>query len=75
MDTRELVRVLEKVPGKHLRILNLAWEVIGEDGKIDAEKVALHYREIVEAKDEAQAYSDETREAVRCLRNLARSSP
>lgn len=72
METRDLIRILKEVPETRLRILNLCHELIGEDGAVDAEKVAFYSSELLEATKEAEQYSKETREAVRCLRELAR---
>ena len=71
METKDLIRILKGVPETRLRIIDLAWKVT-DDGAIDPDKVALHYKEIKEATDEAQAYSEATKEAVECLRELAR---
>jgi len=75
MEPSDLVRILKGVPETQLRLIKLAWELTGEDGSIDANKVALHYKEIGEASDEAQGYAEGTKEAVQCLKSLARSSP
>ena len=72
METRDLVRILKEVPETHLRILELSHKLIGGNGDVDPEKVAFYYTELQEAKKEAEQYSEETREAVRCLRELAR---
>ena len=73
IETSDLIRILEAVPEKRLRILDLCHKLIGEDGEIDPTKVAFYSKELVEATEEAEQYSKETREAVRCLRDLARS--
>jgi hypothetical protein len=73
METRDLVRILEGVPEARLRILELCHKLIGENGKIDPEKVAFYSKELLEATEEAAQYSKETQEAARCLRELARS--
>jgi len=72
MESKDLIRILKKVPKTRLRIIDLAWKVVGEDGTIDPDKVALHYKELKEATDEAEAYSGATKEAVECLKELAR---
>jgi hypothetical protein len=74
MESKDLIRILKEVPETRLRIIDLAWKVVGEDGAIDPDKVALHYKELKEATDEAEAYSEATKEAVKCLEDLARSS-
>ncbi len=72
METRDLVRILKEVPETHLRVLDLCHKLVGKDGAVDAEKVAFYSTELLEAKKEVEQYSEETREAVRCLRELAR---
>jgi hypothetical protein len=72
METRDLIRILQGVPETRLRILGLCHKLIGENGDVDPEKVAFYSKELLEATKEAEQYSKETREAVRCLRELAR---
>jgi hypothetical protein len=73
MDTRDLIRTLKGVPEAHLRILELCHKVIGKTGDVNPEKVAFYSAELVEATKEAEQYSKDTHEAVRCLRGIARS--
>ena len=73
METSDLIRLLKEVPEAHLRLFGITRKVLGEDGQIDPEKVSFHYKEIKEAVDEAKAYSESTKEAVRCLRMLDQS--
>jgi hypothetical protein len=72
METRDLIRILKEVPETKLRILDLCRDLVGKDGNIDPEKVAFYNKELLEATQEAEQYSKETKEAVRCLRELAR---
>ena len=73
METRDLTRILKEVPEARLRILELCHKVIGGKGDVDPEKVAFYSKELEEATKEAEQYSKDTHEAVRCLRELARS--
>jgi len=73
MGTKEIIRILKEVPETHLRILDIAWKVTGEDGTVDPQKVAFYAEELEEATKEAERYSKETKEAVRCLRELLHS--
>ena len=73
METRDLIRILKGLPETRLRILDLCHKLIGKDGSVDTEKVAFYTTELLEATKEAEQYCRETREAVRCLRELARS--
>ena len=74
METQDLIRILKGVPETRLRLIDLTWKVVDDEGVIDPDKVALNYKEISEAVDEASAYSQETERAVLCLKDLARSS-
>ena len=73
MDTCELIRALKEVPECRLRLIRLAWEVFRDDGSLDRERLTFHGKELEEAIDEAEAYTQATKEAVRCLRELGRS--
>jgi len=73
MESKDLIRILKQVPEARLRILELCHKVIGKKGDVDPEKVAFYSSELLEATKEAEQYSKETQEAVRCLRELARS--
>jgi len=73
MKTEDLVRVLQEVPEMRLLLLELAWKVVREDGSIDVDKLALHYKELEEAIAEAQGYQEATKGAVRCLIEMTRS--
>ena len=73
MDTVNLVRILREVPQFNLRLPKLAWEVVGEDGTLDMEKVTFYAKEISGAIKEAEAYSDATKEVLNCLIQLGRS--
>ena len=73
MDTSNLVRILGEVPQFNLRLTELAWEVVGEDGTLDMEKVTFYAKEISGAIKEAEAYSDATKEVLNCLIQLGRS--
>ena len=73
MDTSELIRALRKVPEFRLRIIKLAWEVVGGDGNLDGERLAFRGKELKEAINEAAAYSQATKEAVQCLEKMGHS--
>jgi len=75
VDTQDLVRVLKEVPECRLRIIELAWEVVGNDGIPDADKLGFHHKELKEALDEAGAYEKATKGAVLCLINMDQSQP
>ena len=73
MKSSDLILVLKEVPEFHPRLLQLARELVREDGSIDCEKVAFYRKEIEEAVAEAQEYAQATRKAVLCLKEIARS--
>jgi len=72
MDTEKLIHVLEELPETRLRLIELCPRLLGEDGEIDPKKVAFCSQELEEATKEAEEYSRQTKEAVRCLSDLAR---
>ena len=73
MDTKKLVVALQSLPEVRLRLITLAWKVVQADGSLDADAIGLHMKELEEAIDEAQAYSDATQELVACMIELVRS--
>jgi hypothetical protein len=75
VETKDLLRILKGVPETRLRIFPFLSKVVGEDGAIDPEKVAFHYKELKEAIDEAEAYSTDTKRAVLCLKQMDHSPP
>lgn len=72
MTPDDIVRILQDLPARYPRLIALAWEVAGENGEIDSEKVLLHAQEVAEAVDEANVLkgaSHDLLEAVlRCIR-------
>ena len=68
-----IIEALKQVPEVRLQIIKLAWQVTGEDGSLDVTEMLLHSKELGEAISEAAAYSSATKEAVSCLREIARS--
>jgi hypothetical protein len=75
MDGIDLVPLLRGVPPFRLRLIELAWKVVGEDGSLNVEQLTFHAKEIVEAIEEAEAYSRDTREMVQWLTLMVRSQP
>lgn len=70
MDTHDLVRALGCVPQFRPAIIQLAWELVREDGTVDDKKVAFYGKELEEALKEAESYARATADAIRCLRTL-----
>jgi len=73
MDARDLIRVLKEVPEHRLRLIELAWEAVGDDGSLDPEKLGFRRKELEEAIAEAEAYAQATRGAVQCLKSMDHS--
>ena len=73
MKNSELIKVLKKLRPIRLRLIELAWEVVGDDGQPDPEKMSFHSQELAEAIKEAATYSQATKEAIVCLKEMARS--
>jgi hypothetical protein len=73
LSTELLVQALKSVPEVRLSIIDLAREAFKDVGEKDIEWLGFHAKELKEAVSETQAYVEATREAVRCLRNMARS--
>lgn len=64
MTNQDLIAVLEGVPGKELRILELARRLLKPGGEVDMEACSTSplLEEIREAVEEAEAYSKQTGE-------------
>lgn len=67
-----IVAALETVPEKHLKIIDLAWKYLKEDGTLDDDKIALNYKEISQAMDEANAYQRENAKTLALILELAK---
>ena len=73
MNSTELVRTLSEVPEARLHLIDLAWLMVGEDGRLDLQKVPFYAKELKEAINESADYSKTTQGAVECLREMGRS--
>ena len=73
MEVHELIQALKKVPPTRLKIIELAWEVIGADGKVDMDKAMFFSNELKVAIDEAESYVRTVSGMVHCLREISRS--
>ncbi len=69
----QLTQDLKQLPPVHLRLINLSWLLVNENGGIDSDKVLSMSKEIDEAVSEAKAYAEGARVAVSCLTSLGRS--
>ena len=73
MNSDDLIKALRPVPQVRLRLIELAWKLVREDGSLDTDQLAFHHKELVEAIAEAEAYEKATMAAVQCLRNMDHS--
>ncbi len=60
MEPSELARILDGVPERSLRLVELAREVVDGEGKVDLELCLPRAAEIEAAAEEARAYAHET---------------
>jgi hypothetical protein len=72
IETAVLTLCLKSLPEVSLSLLVIAREAVKEDGSLDEEYLAFHHKEVLEAKDEAEAYMADVQRAVRSLQELAR---
>ena len=70
VDTGRVIQALEDVPEKRLKLIDLAWELLDEEGKIDYKKVVDRLPDINLAVAEADAYAGATETAINALRKL-----
>ena len=69
------IQALKRVPGCRLSIIDLAWQIAGEDGDEIDDSIMLHHLEVEAAVKEAKAYVADTRKAILLLCQLARLNP
>ena len=65
MTPQDLIRALDTVPEKRLRLIELAGECVGQEGTMDWDRLQPLTAEVAAAIQEAQAYMRET-EALKC---------
>lgn len=70
-DIEKVIAALDKIPETHLRILDLAREMVTEDGLIDYDMLAAQQPEVNLAVAEAQAYSRSTKKAIESLDKIS----
>lgn len=68
MTPSELVEHLKELPAVELMIIPLAWELLGEDGRIDDEKVRFSLETIAVARDQVIAYAHNTYQLTEALK-------
>ncbi len=65
-----LLDLLKNLPAIHLGLLDLTWQMTGEDGALDPQKISFRYTEMEKGIAEAESYSQATKEMVQCLTRL-----
>ena len=71
MTNQDLIKALEAVPEKKLRLLELARELVGPDGKLDMDRAVARAAEVDAAVKEARAYISETEKLKWALQRLS----
>jgi len=66
----KLVDLLKNLPSVNLELLNLTWQLTGEDDALDPQKISFRYTEMEKAIAEAESYTRATKEMVQCLTQL-----
>jgi hypothetical protein len=62
-----LVEYLKQVPPTHLKLIDLAWELVRPDGTIDLEQVRFRMEDVVVARAEATGYARATHDMMEAL--------
>ena len=65
-----LAEVLRTVPEKNLRLIEIANQIVGPDGRIDEKKRTKLEPELNLAEMEARAYVQTTHQAIEALRKI-----
>ncbi len=65
-----LVEIVKNLPALHLELLDLTWQLTGDNGALDPQKISFRYTEMEKAIAEAESYSRATKEMVQCLTRL-----
>ena len=71
MINQDLIRALEAVPEKKLRLLELVRDLVGPDGKLDMDRAVARAAEVDAAVKEARAYISETEKLKWALQRLS----
>ena len=68
----DYIGALQRLRPHHIRLIDLAWKFLKPDGTLDEDRMAFEIKDIQEAADQAQAYSEDTRKAIMLLCQLPR---
>ncbi len=74
MTPAELVEYLKDLPAVELELIQLAWDLMDENGQLDLDKLRFRMEDITLAEREADAYAHGTfvmREALKKCMNQA----
>ncbi len=74
MTPAELVESLKDIPAVELELIQLAWDLLDENGQLDLDKLRFRMEDINLAEPEASAYARATylmREALKQCMNQA----
>lgn len=66
----DIVAILRRVPETRLQVLELAAQLLDQDGELDLDAAAIRQPEINLAIAEVEAYTRATRQAVEAIRRL-----
>ena len=72
MTQERLLEILRELPTVRMELIDLAWELIDDNGRLDETKVAFHFTEVERASAQAQEQARTTGELIRSLGNLLR---
>ena len=73
METEDVARALKGVPEARLRLIELARDLVGEDGSLDFKQATFLRQELEDAIREAEGYSQATQGVVWALKRMGRS--
>jgi hypothetical protein len=68
----DYIGALQRLRPHRIRLIELAWKFLKPDGMLDEDQMAFEIKDIQEAANEAQAYSEDTRKAITLLCQLPR---
>lgn len=72
MDNKKIIKLLKRLPEVKLGLIDMLWNIVDEKGRIVPDKILFHQKELELFIQEAQEYVNATREAVHCLKHLAK---
>ena len=67
----QLVGYLKQVPPAHLKLIDLAWDLVKPDGTSDLDQVRFRMEEVMVARAEAAGYARATHDMMEALLKCA----